>query len=272
MNIKRINLKKWVKKWVKKGKLQEERNILDDCLINPVVLQKVIAESNLCRHAAIEFSFANFDKDSYASMLAKDVIELLAVLSYQGHTNYSISYALKLCTSLAKYEVLTPLTLSDDEFEKDTTHSFTDSRQNLRRSSIFKKPDGTIIDVKAFTKMPTGTYRFDTKQWEENNSKICFIEGVLYEHKDNILTGRYFNRCAVKVDENGTYTPKEKVTIPCIEVEIDKGDWIMCVSKDENRLKVLNKQYNILWETEEKLKGINVTDCETLSKLEICKI
>lgn len=265
MNMKRRNLKKWVKK----AKLQEERNILDDCLINPVVLQKVITESNLCKHAATEFSFANFDKDSYASMFAKDVMELLAVLSYQGHTNHSISYALKLFNSLAKYEVLTPLTLSDDEFEKDSKDPICNSRQNLRKSSIFKKADGTIIDIDAFTKMPTGTYRFDTKQWEENNSKICWIGGGLYEHKDNILTGRYFNRCAVKVDENGTYTPKEKVTIPCIEVEVDKGDWMMCVSKDENRLKILDKQYNILWETEEKLKGINVTDCETLSKLEV---
>lgn len=231
--------------------------------------KKIIAESNLCRHAATEFSFANFDKDSYALMFAKDVMELLAVLSYQGHTNHSISYALKLFTSLAKYEVLTPLTLSDDEFEKDSKDPTCNSRQNLRKFSIFKKADGTIIDIDAFTKMPTGTYRFDTKQWKENNSKMCWAGGRLYEHKDNILTGRYFSRCAIKVDKNGTYTPKEKVTIPCIEVEVDKGDWMMCVSKDENRLKVLNKQYNILWETEEKLKGINVTDCETLSKLEV---
>ncbi len=263
--MKRKNLKKWVKK----VKLQEERNILDNYLINPIVLQKVISESNLCKHAIREFSIANFDKDSYASMFAKDVMELLAVLSYQGHTNHSISYALKLFNSLAKYEVLTPLTLSDDEFEKDSKDPTCNSRQNLRKSSIFKKADGTIIDIDAFTKMPTGTYRFDTKQWEENNSKICWIGGGLYEHKDNILTGRYFNRCAVKVDENGTYTPKEKVTIPCIEVEVDKGDWMMCVSKDENRLKILDKQYNILWETEEKLKGINVTDCETLLRLNV---
>ena len=43
----------------------------------------------------------------------------------------------------------------------------------------------------------------------------------------------------------------------------------MCVAENENRLKILNKQYNILWETEEKLKGVNVTDCETLLKLNI---
>lgn len=36
MLMKRRNLKKWVKK----VKLQEERNILDNCLINPIVLQK----------------------------------------------------------------------------------------------------------------------------------------------------------------------------------------------------------------------------------------
>lgn len=258
-----------LKKWVKKVKLQEERNILDNCLINPIVLQKVISESNLCKHAIREFSIANFNKDGYCSMFAKDVMELLAVLSFQGNTNNSVSYAIKLFTSLAKYDVLTPLTLSDDEFEEDTKDPVCNSRQNLRKSSIFKKADGTIIDIDAFTKMPTGTYRFDVKQWEENNSKICWCGGRLYEHKDNILTGRYFNKCAIKVDQNGTYTPKDKITIPCIEVELDKGNWIMCVSKDENQLKMLNRQYNILWETEEKLKGINVTDCETLLNLDV---
>lgn len=267
MLMKRRNLKKWVKK----VKLQEERNILDNCLINPIVLQKVISESNLCKHAIREFSFANFNKDNYGSMFAKDVMELLAVISSQGHTGHSISYAIKLFNSLVKYDVLTPLTLSDDEFEKDTKDPFDYdySRQNIRKSSIFKKSDGTIIDIDAFNIMPTGTYRFDTKQWEENNSKMCWLGSRLYEHKDNILTGRYFGRCAIKVNDIGTYTPKEKVTIPCIEVEIDKGNWIMCVSKDENRLKILNKQYNILWGIEEKLKGVNVTDCETLLKLNV---
>lgn len=43
----------------------------------------------------------------------------------------------------------------------------------------------------------------------------------------------------------------------------------MCVSKDENRLKILNKQYNILCGIEEKIKGVNVTDCETLLKLNV---
>lgn len=261
--------KRNLKKWVKKIKLQEERNILDNCLINPIVLQKVISESNLCKHAIREFSFANFDKDNYGSMFAKDVMELLAVISSQGHTGHSISYAIKLFNSLVKYDILAPLTLSDDEFEKDTKDPIDCDRQNIRKSSIFKKPDGTIIDIDAFTKMPTGTYHFDTKQWEENNSKICWTGSRLYEHKDNILTGRYFSKCAIKVNDNGTYTPKEKITIPCIEVEIDKGNWIMCVAENENRLKILNKQYNILWETEEKLKGINVTDCETLLKLNV---
>lgn len=267
MLMKRRNLKKWVKK----VKLQEERNILDNCLINPIVLQKVISESNLCKHAIREFSFANFNKDNYGSMFAKDVMELLAVISSQGHTGHSISYAIKLFNSLVKYDVLTPLTLSDDEFEKDTKDPFDYdySRQNIRKSSIFKKSDGTIIDIDAFNIMLTGTYRFDTKQWEENNSKMCWLGSRLYEHKDNILTGRYFGRCAIKVNDIGTYTPKEKITIPCIEVEIDKGNWIMCVSKDENRLKILNKQYNILCGIEEKIKGVNVTDCETLLKLNV---
>lgn len=127
-----------LKKWIKKVKLQEERNILDNCLINPIVLQKIISESNLCKHAIREFSIANFNKDNYCSIFAKDVMELLAVISSQGHTGHSISYAIKLFNSLVKYDILAPLTLSNEEFEKDTKDPIDCDRQNLRKSSIFK--------------------------------------------------------------------------------------------------------------------------------------
>lgn len=33
-------------------------------------------------------------------------------------------------------------------------------------------------------------------------------------------------------------------------------------TENENRLKILNKQYTILWEIDEKLKGVNITACE----------
>ena len=263
--MKRRNLKKWNKK----VKLREERNIIDNCLINPIVLQKIVSESALCQHAIREFNIANFNKCNYGSIFSNGIIELLAVLSSQGHTNNSIIPFIKLFTSLAKYEVITPLTLSDDEFEKDSKDFIDNSKQNLRKSSIYKYDDNTIIDYDAFTKMPIKVYHYDTKKWEKVDNKICWCGGNLYEHENNILTGRYFRNCAIKIDKDGTYTPKNKVIVPCVEIDIDKYECIMCVSKNENRLKILNKQFNIIWKIDEKIKGIDITDCEILSKIDI---
>ena len=67
----------------------------------------MISDSNLCKHAIREFSIANFDKNNYCSMFAKDVMELLAVISSQGHTCHSISYAIRLFNSLVKYDSCT---------------------------------------------------------------------------------------------------------------------------------------------------------------------
>lgn len=260
--MKRKNLKKWVRK----VNNQEDRYILDNCLINPRVLRQVIATSNLCKHASHELTLANFDKDEYSTMYAKCVMQLIAVISNQRHSGFSFLQILKLFNTLSNFGLLTPLTLKDNEWRTNIKDPVVNNVQNIRYTSIFKEKDGTIIDIDAYVKMPTGTYRFDTKTWEENNSKVCWT-GTVYEHENNILTGRYFNKCAIKVDKNGTYMPKPKITIPCIEIEIDKDNCIMCVAKNENRLKILNKSYNILWKTKDEFKGIDVTDCETLSKI-----
>ena len=69
------------------------------------------------------------------------------------------------------------------------------------------------IYIYAFSKKPTSTYSFNTKIWEENNKGITW-NGGLFEHKDNILTGRYFNRCCIRwIDIDKGYTPRPKQII-----------------------------------------------------------
>lgn len=132
--------------------------------------------------------------------------------------------------------------------------------QNKRKSSIFKDPDGSIHDVDAFSKKPVGTYRFDTKTWEKNDKGITW-HGGLFEHKDNVLTGRYFSICNIWNHETDKgYMPKPKRIIPCVEVEISPDNWIMAVSADSTELLLLSCDYNIKWEQVSCLKGIRLED------------
>lgn len=132
--------------------------------------------------------------------------------------------------------------------------------QNKRKSSIFKDPDGSIHDIDAFSKNPVGTYRFDTKTWEKNDKDITW-HGGLFEHKDNVLTGRYFGICNIWYHEiDKGYMPKPKRVIPCVEVEIAPDDWVMAVSADSTELLLLSCDYNIKWEQVSCLKGIRLED------------
>ncbi len=108
-----------------------------------------------------------------------------------------------------------------------------------------KKPDGSIYDIYAFSKKPTSTYSFNTKIWEENNKGITW-NGGLFEHKDNILTGRYFNRCCIRwIDIDKGYTPRPKQIIDCVEVEISPDNWIMSVDVNNTDLAILSAYYHI---------------------------
>lgn len=131
---------------------------------------------------------------------------------------------------------------------------------NKRKSSIFKDPDGSIHDIDAFSKKPVGTYRFNTKTWEKNDKGITW-NGGLFEHKDNVLTGRYFGICNIWNHETDKgYMPKPKRIIPCVEVEISPDNWIMAVSADSTELLLLSCDYNIKWEQVSCLKGIRLED------------
>ena len=103
-------------------------------------------------------------------------------------------------------------------------------------------------------------YCFNTKTWEENNDGITW-HGELFEHKDNILTGRYFNRCYIQHYEivKG-YIPKPERIIPCVEVEVAPDDWLMAVAADSFELLLLSCDYDIKWEECPCLKGIRLED------------
>ena len=188
--------------------------------------------------------------------MADNVIELLVLISYQGHTGFSINYLISLFNKLVKYKTLSPLTFKEDEWQQSYN-----CYQNIRKSSIFKDDYG-ISDIDAFRLSPKGSYYYDKKQWKENNSGVAWSTTV-YEHNDNILTGCYFNRCYIETKEN--YTPIDTIYLDGIEIEYSKSNWLMCATSEE--IKKLEKYYVLNWKSNPELVGVNVTDCETLNKI-----
>lgn len=228
-------------------------------LINKDVLNDIIANSNICQYAIKELKLAGYGKGEGGpdDWIYQQVLEAVAVFASHGNSGSSAPWEINLVQKLCNWDIISPLTLKDDEFQ------LIDSKgtcQNKRKSSIFKDPDGSIHDIDAFSKKPVGTYRFDTKTWEKNDKGITW-KGGLFEHKDNVLTGRYFSICNIWNHETDKgYMPKPKRIIPCVEVEISPDNWIMAVSADSTELLLLGCDYYIKWEQCPCLKGIRLED------------
>lgn len=112
----------------------------------------------------------------------------------------------------------------------------------------------------AFSKRATDRYSFNTKEWTKNKNPICW-HGGLFEHKNNVLTGRYFNTCLLyEHDIDKGWMPKETIYIDCVEVEISPDNWIMSVDADNTDLLILSCNYSIQWKECSCLKGIRLED------------
>lgn len=109
--------------------------------------------SNLKDHAIKELRLAGYktgpnqNQNEMNAMMVKDILELIDVFSNQGHSGCSASYCIDLFTTLAKYDIITPLTGEDDEWNDVSEMSGQIMYQNNRCSSVFKDGNGRIYDT-----------------------------------------------------------------------------------------------------------------------------
>lgn len=185
-------------------------------LINKRVMNYIINNSNICKHAIRELKLTGYGN-------GKDG----------------------------------PLRFTNDEWQQISADG---TCQNIRKDDVFKEPNGDISYNGAFTKKPIEHYSFATKEWTKNKNIICW-SGGLFEHENNILTGRYFSRCNLWAhDTIKGWMPKEKEVIECLEVEIAPDNWIMAVNANNTNLLFLSVNYNIQWKECPCIKGVRLED------------
>ena len=108
-------------------------------------------DSNYISHVRREVPkwFAEGD-DEPNRWMADGTVELLAVLSHQGHSGGSIGFAVQFFSSMAQFKPWSPLTGEDDEWGKPYTDD--GLQQNKRCSHVFRE-NGEAYDSqgKVFT-------------------------------------------------------------------------------------------------------------------------
>lgn len=76
--------------------------------------------------------------------IADGTVELLAVLSHQGHSGGSIEFALQFFSAMARFKPWGPLTGDDREWSEPFDNEGT--QQNIRCSHVFRDMDGNAYD------------------------------------------------------------------------------------------------------------------------------
>lgn len=170
-------------------------------------------------HAVQEFKHAGFyDEDSLQDDVVKDVLELLTVLSNQGHSGNSAPHILHCFNRLANFEPLTPLTGEDDEWcnvgdDEDSLY------QNKRDGTVFKDGEGLHaywIDANIFRNQYGMCYtnsksaEFITFPWVKPESN--YIDVV----DDDPELEREFG-----VDDEEVHVPMCEVENPCTRSDPD---------------------------------------------------
>nr|DAG92796.1 MAG TPA: hypothetical protein [Crassvirales sp.] len=228
-------------------------------LINKRVMNYIINNSNICKHAIRELKLAGYgdDKGGPNDWMYQQVIEAVAVFASHGNSGSSAPFEINLVQKLCNWDIISPLRFTNDEWEQISADG---TCQNIRKCDVFKEPNGDIRYNGAFTKKPIERYSFATKEWTKNKNIICW-SGGLFEHENNILTGRYFSCCNLwKHDTIKGWMPKEKEVIECLEVEIAPDNWIMAVDTNNTRLLFLSINYNIQWKECPCMKGVRLED------------
>ncbi|MCR4340872.1 MAG: hypothetical protein NUW01_13410 [Gemmatimonadaceae bacterium] len=85
-----------------------------------------------------------FTEDGPNRWMADGTVELLAVLSHQGHSGSSIGFALEFFKTMARFKPWGPLTGEDSEWAEPFDGEGT--QQNLRCGHVFKDANGNAYD------------------------------------------------------------------------------------------------------------------------------
>lgn len=167
--------------------------------------------SNLVDHAKRELAAAGlFDKDSdYNGMIGKAVVELMEVFAKQGHSGCSASMVSDLFNRLAGYEVITPLTGKDSEWNDISSMGENTLFQNNRNSAVFKN---------------------------KNTGRSNYVDAIIWKTQtgDTYTGSAYMSALQDKRIHSSQYVkdfpfqPK-KFYIDVIETEVKKDDWVKVI-------------------------------------------
>lgn len=114
--------------------------------------------SNMTKHAERELDIIGMTDDNEINgMMRKHILHMIDEFVAEGHSGFSASYAIQCLEKLLRFEPLSPLRGTDDEWVDVAEYNGSPMWQNNRCSRVFKDETGAYdIDGKVFWEWYTG--------------------------------------------------------------------------------------------------------------------
>lgn len=213
-----------------------------------------IDDNEILQYAHNELTIAGHNKNS---KYYNDIIEVIIDINKNNNINSSIKHNISIINKLCDKVPITPLTLNEDEFEQSIVSKIL--YINKRYNKIYKYLNKMCF-TNAYSISPQYILSTKTKKLLPFSTDLSWKSDV-FETKQGILTGRYFNTCYLQRHHiiNG-WTPKPTINIDCVEIEIAPDNWIMAVDTNNLDLTYLSLSYDIQWKNCFCMKDIRLED------------
>ena len=213
-----------------------------------------ISDNEILQYAHNELTIAGHNKNS---KYYNDIIEVIIDINKNDNINSSIKHNISIINKLCDKVPITPLTLNEDEFEQSIVSKIL--YINKRYNKIYKYLNKMCF-TNAYSISPQYILSTKTKKLLPFSTDLSWKSDV-FETKQGIFTGRYFNTCYLQRHHiiNG-WTPKPTINIDCVEIEIAPDNWIMAVDTNNLDLTYLSLSYDIQWKNCFCMKDIRLED------------
>lgn len=214
-----------------------------------------IDNNEILQYANNELTIYGYNKDS---KYYNDIIEVIAAISKNNNINSSIKHNISVINKLCDKVPITPLTLKEDEFEQSISSKIL--YINKRYNKIYKYLNKMFV-TNAYSISPQYILSIKTKKLLPFSTDLSWKNDV-FETKDGVLTGRYFNTCYIKECQikSGYYIPFNTIKLKGVKVEIKEFIAIMTIDCENSDLIRLSNLYDIDWKTNNTFKDKNIKD------------
>ena len=147
--------------------------------------------SNMTTHAERELDIIGMkDEEGMNGMMRKHILHMIEEFAAEGHSGFSASYAIQCLEKLLRFEPLSPLMGTDDEWTDVAEYNGSPMWQNKRCSRVFKDETGAYdIDGKVFWSWYTDENGEKFKShYTSRDSRVYvtfpYVPTTVYEERD----------------------------------------------------------------------------------------